>query len=114
MFLLEVGEGSDDAEGFGFSFQDGVNSAAGDDEDVEFGESLEGCLEVEVGTEGGSLGRDGVLTFRGENDLKGFGCWRDMRVSAGLFDAARKEDILPICKGTVGGIGHTEITHRSH
>jgi len=37
VFLLEIGEGFDESEGFGFGFEDGVAAAAGDDQDVEFG-----------------------------------------------------------------------------
>jgi hypothetical protein len=55
VFLLEVGPGFDEAEGLGFGFQDGVDAAAGDDEDVEFGEAGVGFLELDVGAEAGAL-----------------------------------------------------------
>ena len=75
VLLLEVGEGLDEAEGLGFGFDDGFDTAARDDEDVEFGEALESTLEVEVGAEGGSLGADGVFFLGGENSFEGLGGW---------------------------------------
>jgi len=61
VLLLQVGEGADEAQGLGFGFEDGVDAAAGDDQDVEFGEAGVGFLEVHVCAEAGALGRDGVF-----------------------------------------------------
>lgn len=61
VFLLEVGESFDEAEGFGLGFEDCVGSTARDDKDVEFGEAGVSFLEVHMGTEASSLGGDGVF-----------------------------------------------------
>jgi len=74
VFLLEVGEGFDEAEGLGgFGFEDGVGATAGDDEDVEFGEAGVGFFVVHVSPETGSLGGDGVLFGRDKGSGEGFG-----------------------------------------
>ena len=94
MFLLEVGEGFDYAEGFGFGFDDGFDSTARDDENVEFGETLEGAFEVGVGAEGSSLSGDGVFFFGGEDGLKGFGCWEREEWSASVCDVRMADEVF--------------------
>ena len=77
VFFLEVGEGFDDAKGFGFVLDDRFGSTAGNDEDIELGETLERTLEISVGSEGGSLSGDSVFFFGGEDAFEGFGCCRE-------------------------------------
>jgi len=81
VLLLQVGEGTDEAQGLGFGFEDAVDAAARDDQDVEFGEAGVGFLEVHVGPEAGALRRDGVFGGGDEGRGEGFGCWIGARVS---------------------------------
>lgn len=55
VFLLQVGECADETQGFGFGFEDCIHAAAGDDQDVEFGEAGVGFFVVHVGAEAGAL-----------------------------------------------------------
>lgn len=73
VFLLDVGKGLEDAEGLGLLLDNGLEVAAGDDEDVEGGEGL---LQVGVGAVG--FEEDAVGGFDGwraggEDAFEGFG-----------------------------------------
>lgn len=76
ILLLQVAEGADEAERLGFRLKDGIDAAAGDDQDVKFGEARVGFLEVHVGAEAGALGRNGVFGEGDEGCGEGFGGWR--------------------------------------
>lgn len=89
VFLLEVREGFDKAEGFGFGFEDRVGAAAGDHEDVEFREARIGFFEVHVCAEGGALGGDGVFFGGDEGGSEGFGGWQ-CRVSFARWGTVRR------------------------
>ncbi len=75
VFLLDVGEGFDEAEGFGFGFEDGVDVAAGDDEDVKLGEASIGFLEIDVRAEAGALLGGCVFSEGDEGGGEGFSGW---------------------------------------
>jgi hypothetical protein len=102
VFLLEVREGFDDAERFGFVLDDGFGSATRNNEDIELSEPLHGALEVSVSSEGGSLGGDGVLFFGGEDGFKSFGCWRERYMLAYVCEA-----------GSNGGMKRSKVGLRS-
>jgi len=77
ILFLEVGKGTDDAEGFGFLFQDGFGGTARDEKNVVGGESFVGGGVVDgsrvgEGLCGGCGGGEGA-----EGDFKGFGCCRE-------------------------------------
>jgi hypothetical protein len=76
VFLLEIGEGFDEAERLRFGFEDVVSAATGNDEDVEFGEAGVSFLEVDVGAEAGALVRLCVFGEGDEGGRKGFGLCR--------------------------------------
>jgi len=73
ILLLEVREGSDNAQGLGFIFDDGVGGSARDNEDVKFGEALVSFLIFDVCAEGGTLSGDGVFGGRNECCREGLG-----------------------------------------
>ncbi len=76
VFLLQVGESFDEAKWFSLGFEDGVDGAARDDEDIVASERFVGLRVVDMCAEGGA--RVGGCVFSGgdEVDLEGFGCWR--------------------------------------
>lgn len=82
VFLLNVREGFDEAERFGFSFEDGVDIAARDDEDVKFGEAGIGFLKVDVCAEAGALLGGCVFGEGDEGGGEGFSGWEREETSA--------------------------------
>ena len=75
VFLLDVGEGFYEAERFGFGFEDGVDIAARDNEDVEFGEAGIGFLKVDVRAEASALLGGCMFGEGDEGGGEGFGGW---------------------------------------
>ena len=102
---MEVGESADEAKGCGFGFEDGVGSAAGDDEDVEFGEAGVGFLEFDVGAEAGALGGDSVFFGGDEGRGKGFGGWSGGRMSA-------RSAVRGVLKGMLWGSGRSGLSEQ--
>jgi hypothetical protein len=76
MLLLQVGEGFDEAEGFGFGFEDSVSAATGHDQDIELGKAFVGFFEVDVSPEASALVGGGVFGEGDKGGFEGLGCWR--------------------------------------